>query len=323
MQKRRSRRSGVEFVRFYPGAWRNGCALLSLEEEALYLRICAFRWDTGHLVPSDRSIAAKLLRVQILKYRKLIDGLIAQGLVEETADGLIVERAEIEFRNAAAGAAGNAPEAVERTARKTVARPIRETGTDTVTAGYLDSTPTRTPTNTPYHTTPVEAEKIEQNQRPVSITKNKTKNNIPTTKVENTSARVREADRPSEEFSSCKSAFNGATEAMLAEIERAMGYDDRRAAERWLATTMQVNGAEPVAQAFAMLATARAENKPIASVLRWWSKTAAGLKAGGVGASKPTRTERSEDPYFIGKVTTVKNLRPAPGSEYVREVIGA
>lgn len=178
MQKRRSRRSGVEFVRFYPGAWRNGCALLSLEEEALYLRICAFRWDTGHLVPSDRSIAAKLLRVQILKYRKLIDGLIAQGLVEETADGLVVERAEIEFRNAAAGAAGNAPEAVERTARKTVARPIRETGTDTVTADYLDSTPTRTPTNTPYHTTPVEAEKIEQNQRPVSITKNKTKNNI-------------------------------------------------------------------------------------------------------------------------------------------------
>lgn len=54
MQKRRSRRSGVEFVRFYPGAWRNGCALLSLEEEALYLRICAFRWDTGHLVPSEK-----------------------------------------------------------------------------------------------------------------------------------------------------------------------------------------------------------------------------------------------------------------------------
>jgi len=44
--------------------------------------------------------------------------------------------------------------------------------------GNLDYTQHHTPTHTPHHTTPVEAEKTEQNQLPVSITKNKTKNNI-------------------------------------------------------------------------------------------------------------------------------------------------
>ncbi|MBX9659055.1 MAG: hypothetical protein K2X00_10845 [Nitrospiraceae bacterium] len=87
------------------------------------------------------------------------------------------------------------------------------------------------------------------------------------------------AGRLADDFSACKEAFNGSTDAMLIEVERAMGtHADRASATTWLATTMRINGADATAQAFAMLATAKAENKPIARVLPWWSKTAASIK---------------------------------------------
>lgn len=96
-----------------------------------------------------------------------------------------------------------------------------------------------------------------------------------------------EPDRPTEpDFIECKKAFNGSTDAMLAEIVTAMGaYGDRAGASQWLATTLRTNGQDATAQAFQMLATARAEGKPIARVLPWWAKTAASLKAS--GGTKP------------------------------------
>ncbi|MCB1140574.1 MAG: hypothetical protein KDK23_17580, partial [Leptospiraceae bacterium] len=89
-------------------------------------------------------------------------------------------------------------------------------------------------------------------------------------------------DRPPDDqnFSDCKFAFNGSTEAMLSEVMAAMQpYGDRKGASQWLATTLRTNGAEPTAQAFQMLANARAEGQVIARILPWWSKTAASLKA--------------------------------------------
>lgn len=97
-------------------------------------------------------------------------------------------------------------------------------------------------------------------------------------------AEAREPDRPAadqdQNFSDCKQAFNGTTEAMLSEVMAAMHpYGDRKGAASWLATTMRTNGAKATAQAFQMLATAKAEGQPIARVLPWWAKTAASLKA--------------------------------------------
>lgn len=56
-------------------------------------------------------------------------------------------------------------------------------------------------------------------------------------------------------------------------------YGDRKGAASWLATTLRTNGAEATAQAFQMLANAKAEGQIIARVLPWWAKTAASLKA--------------------------------------------
>lgn len=100
------------------------------------------------------------------------------------------------------------------------------------------------------------------------------------TTVESVAARA--PDRPPDDpnFSDCKSAFNGTTEAMLSEVMAAMQpYGDRKGAASWLATTLRTNGAEATAQAFQMLANAKAEGQIIARVLPWWAKTAASLKA--------------------------------------------
>lgn len=92
------------------------------------------------------------------------------------------------------------------------------------------------------------------------------------------------------ELSEIQSAFNSATESMLREVELAMGAQaDRPSAARWLASMLQVNGAEAMSQAFAMLATKRAEGVPIARVLPWWSKTAATLKANPPAPKQPKK----------------------------------
>lgn len=128
--------------------------------------------------------------------------------------------------------------------------------------------------------------------------------------------------RPAEEFSNCKQAFNGATEAMVAEVIHAMGGNerDRPNAVKWLATTLASYGPDPVRDAFAMLATKRAENKPIASVLPWWSKTAASLKAKPKPAAAPAK---GEAPRHRVSPDTIRYAKPAPGSEYIPEAANA
>lgn len=94
-------------------------------------------------------------------------------------------------------------------------------------------------------------------------------------------------------FIDCKSAFNGNTEAMLAEVAGAMHpYGDRPQATQWLSTVLRANGHDAVAQAFTMLQTARAEGKAIARPLSWLAKTAATLKADGV-RQKPQLVDRA------------------------------
>ena len=109
------------------------------------------------------------------------------------------------------------------------------------------------------------------------------------------------SDRPPDDlnFSDCKQAFNGSTEAMLVEVMAAMQpYGDRKGAASWLATTMRTNGSDATAQAFQMLANAKAEGQVISRVLPWWSKTAATLKASGLKAKLPPveiRPKKSRD----------------------------
>lgn len=82
----------MTYARFFPSDWRSGCLTLSLEEEGLYIRCCAFMYDTGQPIPGNDNVAARLLNVQILKYKKVMASLIAKGKMIRAQGSIINER---------------------------------------------------------------------------------------------------------------------------------------------------------------------------------------------------------------------------------------
>lgn len=72
--------TGLTFSKFYPGDWRGGTLFqLTVEEEGMYIRSCAYMWDTGECIPGDDRHASRLLNVQIQRYQKLMGALIEKG----------------------------------------------------------------------------------------------------------------------------------------------------------------------------------------------------------------------------------------------------
>ena len=128
--------SGTRFVRFYPSDWRSGCIGLTLEQEGLYVRVCAFIYESNRRLPFDDSHAAKVMGCHTNAYRKVRDQLVAIGKLVEREDGYSVPRAEKELA-AAANAQGEK-------ARQADQASGRDTGKDTVGDTRQD-TPTDTP----------------------------------------------------------------------------------------------------------------------------------------------------------------------------------
>ncbi len=85
------------YAKFFPSDWRTGCLMLTLEEEGLYIRVCAYMYDTGKALPADYSQASHLLRVQIHKYKKVMDSLIAKGKMIRAQGFIINERVQEEW----------------------------------------------------------------------------------------------------------------------------------------------------------------------------------------------------------------------------------
>lgn len=88
---------GAKFVRFYPADWRSGCFGMSLEQEGLYVRICAFVYETNRRLPLDDSTAAKFMGLHTNAYRKVRDQLAGIGKIERETDGWTVRRVEKEL----------------------------------------------------------------------------------------------------------------------------------------------------------------------------------------------------------------------------------
>lgn len=82
---------GVTYARFFPSDWRSGCFNLNLEEEGLYIRSCAWMYDTGQAIPGNDATAAKLLNVQVQKYTKVMSSLIEKGKMIR-AQGMILNK---------------------------------------------------------------------------------------------------------------------------------------------------------------------------------------------------------------------------------------
>lgn len=147
--------SGARYVRFYPSDWRSGCFGLTFEQEGLYVRICAFIFETRRRIPIDDAAAAKFMGAHTNAYRKVRDQLAALGKIQKHADGWTVRRAEQE---AAAAAKASS---VSHQGGTTGGHTHQDTGgvarEDTVRDTQA-VTPQDTPRDTPIDTPPVFSE---------------------------------------------------------------------------------------------------------------------------------------------------------------------
>lgn len=147
-------RSGVTYAQFYPSDWRSGCLDLNLEEEGLYIRCCAWMYDTGQPIPGDDSHAARLLRVNVLKYVKVMGSLVDKGKMIRAQGVLINERVFREIDKFRTNRAAREAAARRREAnRKTLERQISETVKGGILRRQPETTPHLTHPQTP-HLTP-------------------------------------------------------------------------------------------------------------------------------------------------------------------------
>jgi uncharacterized protein YdaU (DUF1376 family) len=96
------------------------------------------------------------------------------------------------------------------------------------------------------------------------------------------------ADRPPDGYSDLKSAFNGSTEAMLADVQRFMGpLADRQNAINWLTGTLTRYGEDRTVEAWTIVTAAAGKGRAVANPLAFWAKTAGGI------TPKPKKPDRS------------------------------
>lgn len=152
--------SGACYVRFYPTDWRAGCMGLSLEQEGLYIRMCAYIFETGRRIPRDASQAAKFMGVHTNAYTKVHGQLLALGKIQEHADGWSVRRAETEL--AAAVKQRKVSDQNGAAERQADTQRRRNAGPDT-----LGVTPPDTPIDTPLDTMGVFSENDNEISTPL------------------------------------------------------------------------------------------------------------------------------------------------------------
>lgn len=227
------------YTRFYASKWRSGTLMLTLEEEGLYIRFSAYQMECGHPVPHDWKEGARLLCVQPLKYRKNIDALIARGLVISTPEGLICERAMLEFKRASKSVEGDKQD------------PPTNPGTNRDT--YPD---------TNLGTMVVEAENTESKQ-----CENHKRREEEEKKEESHHASVEQDADP-------LAGLNGVAVSMIASVKGWMIGGDERCARNWLVTTTKLYGDGPTKAAYHKLVTDMTEGQTFAKPLQVWAKIA-------------------------------------------------
>lgn len=142
---------GITYAQFFPSDWRSGCIMLNLEEEGLYIRCCAWMYDTGQAIPGNDATAAKLLHVQVQKYSKVMAALIAKNKMIRSQGVIINKRVFDEIDKYRQHKAARS-EAAKRRERDRAARLERELTAAII--GDRQGTPPPTPPPTPLATPP-------------------------------------------------------------------------------------------------------------------------------------------------------------------------
>lgn len=224
------------YTRFYASKWRSGTLMLSLEEEGLYIRISAFQMESGQPLPEDWKEGARLLCVQPLKYRKTIDALVSRGLIISTPEGLVCERAMLEFKRASKSVEGDKQDP------PTNPRTNRDTYPDT-NRGTMG----------------VEEEKDESNQD-----QNCKRREEEEKKEKQTSPASLEQEPDG------LAGLNGMASSMISDVIKWMVGGDEQCARTWLANTTRTYGSAITKAAYHKLGTDMLNGETFAKPLTAW-----------------------------------------------------
>ena len=245
-----------------PRDWQHGTIGMSLELRGFYSAILDAMWERQGQLPKDEKWLAVACQCSTRMVRSLIIKLVEQGKVIETSTGYYNRRMMADIL----GLDDVQPQGQFAPVSRPVRAPVKRESS--ASRARVEREPqTKNRKNPEFSTRDLEAES-EAEKETESITAR------PVVEA------ARDAGRPSADWSECKSAFNGSTAAMLAEVGSGMGLEPNAPeVSTWLANLLRTNGQDAVAQSYQMLLTARAERKPIIRVLPWWAKTASTLKA--------------------------------------------
>jgi uncharacterized protein YdaU (DUF1376 family) len=195
---------GMTYARFFPSDWRSGCLALNLEEEGLYIRCCAFMYDTGQPIPGNDTVAAKLLNVQVQKYEKVMKSLVAKGKMIRAQGRIINERVDQEIHKyrmamVARSEAAKKREEQKRRAQEEAERAWKEIQDLQKQQAANDGPPPSTPQATPLPTPPRSNEPPTPGQKEIVNQINEAKAAACQTSAQYQKPEARKKDRSSNE----------------------------------------------------------------------------------------------------------------------------
>lgn len=272
---------GMTYARFFPSDWRTGCLVLNLEEEGLYIRFCAFMYDTGRAPPDNDAITSRLLNVQIQKYRKVMASLIRKGKIIRTQGILINERVQEELdkyrldKIARSEAAKKREEERKERLQREIAKALEAKAKQDTPQATPQDTPPLTPMGTvggqPW--VPDEARHKKDNKI------NETQAGVWHGSGTNPESRIQNPE--SKQASSAPpelAGLNGSADPMLKDIVGWMVGGDEPAARSWLAKFIQLHGQEVVRESYFKLSTDIAQGALLARPLEVWGKIATRIR---------------------------------------------
>lgn len=254
------------YMKLFTSDYRDGTARMSFELQGFYFRILTYLHD-GETVPSDPVALATFLQCSPRTVRCHLSKLIALGKLYEASGELRNKRVDRDL--------GPSSDPTRAELEPNSSRTQLE----------LEPNSARTFQN------------IEQNQGPEICTIERTTSTTTSisrgSEERNTVSPVQEPASPDPpgpaDCGELKTAFNGSTESMLADVQAWMGPTAKREqAVRWLKGTVAAYGASRVAQAWTIVVAKQAANELVANPLPLWAKTAGGLReAPKPSAAKP------------------------------------
>ncbi len=291
--------SGMTYARFFPSDWRTGCLILNLEEEGLYIRFCAYMYDTGSAPPDNDAITSRLLNVQVQKYKKVMASLIAKGKIIRAQGLLINERVQAELdryrsEHVARIEAAKKREA-ERKARMqlAIADAMKARAAAEAPLGQPPHQPPDQPRGGSLGGTHDQPHGVPGGVTPPNPLKSLNAGSTAVaqgdhgsgTNLEARSQKLEKKERDTQPASSMTpreeglAGLNGSADPMIADIVGWMTGGDRQSAKNWLSTFLGQYAQEVVRESYFELKTQLADGKIISRPLQVWSKIAARLKA--------------------------------------------